>query len=132
MCIPCHQEVDMNRRNELFKNIFSRDFDPNPASFDHKKEIEKITRLVTGKKYDRALNSCRVMLQSFPDQFHILYLMGKIYFLKEKFQNSKMYFEKVLQYLNLDNNIKNYYSPYPEKVFKNSLFMISSIIIKHE
>jgi hypothetical protein len=119
-------------KNELLKNLFSQNFNPNPVPFPHATKIARINRLIAEKGYDTALDECRQVLTAYPDQFHIMFIMGKIYYLKRRYCNSRVYLEKALQHLNMTNSLKVQYSPFPEKVFKDSLYLISTIILKYE
>jgi tetratricopeptide (TPR) repeat protein len=119
-------------KNELFKNLYSQNYNQDPVPFGHITEIKKIGQFISDGKLDKALVHCRQILHIYPDQFHILFLMGKIYYLKRKYNNSRSYLEKTLQHLNMANSVKQQYSPFPEKVFKNSLYLISTIILKFD
>ena len=76
--------------------LFSR----KPKDPNQKKNIEKFKefkKLVKEKKYPEALKSGREYLQKTPNHNDVLFSMGGIYYLKNKYKTAISYFDKALE-----------------------------------
>ena len=75
--------------------LFSR----SPKDPQKKKNVEKLKelrKLVKEKKYDHALRAGTEYLQKVPENNDVLFIVGSIYYMKNKFKTAISYFEKSL------------------------------------
>ena len=67
-----------------------------------KKELRK---LVKQKQYDAALKMGSEILQKIPDENDILFIVGGIYYMKNKYRDALSYFDKSLKIATLDTEV---------------------------
>lgn len=80
----------------LLVGLFSRA----PKDPQQKKNIEKLKefkKLVKDKKYDHAIKSGTEYLHKVPNNHDVLFTMGGIYYLKNKYKTAISYFDKALE-----------------------------------
>ena len=76
--------------------LFSR----TPKDPQQKRNVEKLKefkRLVKDKKYEQAIKSGTEYLHKVPNNHDVLFTMGGIYYLKNKYRTAISYFEKALE-----------------------------------
>jgi len=81
--------------------LFSR----SPKDPQKKKNIQKlkeIRNLVKEKKYDEALKSGRDYLQKVPYNHDVLFIVGGIYYMQNKYSTAISYFDKILEIATYD------------------------------
>ena len=75
----------------------------------HKKEntakLKELRKLVKEKKYDQALRAGTEYLQKVPDHNDVLFIVGSIYYMKNKFKTAISYFEKALEIGTYDTEV---------------------------
>ena len=80
----------------IFVGLFSR----TPKDPQQKKNIQKFKefkKLVKEKKYSEALKSGTEYLQKVPHNHDVLFTIGGIYYLKNKYKTAISYFDKALE-----------------------------------
>lgn len=80
----------------LLVGLFSRA----PKDPQQKKNIEKLKefkKLVKDKKYEQAIKSGTEYLHKVPNNHDVLFTMGGIYYLKNKYKTAISYFDKALE-----------------------------------
>ena len=80
----------------LLVGLFSR----TPKDPQQKKNVEKIKvikKLVKKKKYDEALKSGTEYLKKNPNNHDVLFFVGGIYYMKNKYKTAISYFDKALE-----------------------------------
>jgi len=80
----------------LLVGLFSR----TPKDPQQKKNVEKIKvikKLVKKKKYDEALKSGTEYLKKNPINHDVLFFVGGIYYMKNKYKTAISYFDKALE-----------------------------------
>ena len=80
----------------LLVGLFSRA----PKDPQQKKNIEKLKefkKLVKDKKYEQAIKSATEYLHKVPNNHDVLFTMGGIYYLKNKYKTAISYFDTALE-----------------------------------
>ena len=80
----------------LLVGLFSRA----PKDPQQKKNVEKLKefkKLVKDKKYDQAIKSGTEYLHKVPNNHDVLFTMGGIYYMKNKYKTALSYFDKALE-----------------------------------
>lgn len=67
-----------------------------------KKELRK---LVKQKHYDSALKIASEILQKIPEENDVLFIVGGIYYMKNKYRDAISYFDKSLEIATLDTDV---------------------------
>jgi tetratricopeptide (TPR) repeat protein len=81
--------------------LFSR----TPKDPQKKKNIQKlkeIRNLVKEKKYDEALKTSTEYLKKVPHNHDVLFIVGGIYYMKNKYSTAISYFDKILEIATYD------------------------------
>jgi len=84
--------------------LFSR----TPKDPQKKKNIQKlkeIRKLVKEKKYDEVLKSGTEYLQKVPHSHDVLFIVGGVYYMKNKYSTAITYFDKILEIATYDVNV---------------------------
>ena len=84
--------------------LFSR----SPKDPQKKKNIEKIKeikKLVKEKKYSKALRTGIEYLQKVPNNHDVLFTVGGIYYMQNKYKTAISYFDKVLEISSYDIDV---------------------------
>ena len=80
----------------LLVGLFSRA----PKDPQQKKNVEKLKefkKLVKEKKYEQAIKSGTEYLHKVPNNHDVLFTMGGIYYMKNKYKTALSYFDKALE-----------------------------------
>ncbi|WP_299292878.1 tetratricopeptide repeat protein [Nitrosopumilus sp.] len=80
----------------LLVGLFSRA----PKDPQQKKNVEKLKefkKLVKDKKYEQAIKSGTEYLHKVPNNHDVLFTMGGIYYMKNKYKTALSYFDKALE-----------------------------------
>lgn len=80
----------------LLVGLFSR----SPKDPQQKKNVEKLKefkKLVKDKKYEQAIKSGAEYLHKVPNNHDVLFTMGGIYYLKNKYMTAISYFDRALE-----------------------------------
>lgn len=83
-------------------------FNRSPKNAQTKKNIEKIKeikKLVKEKKYSHALKSGIEYLKKVPNNHDILFTVGGIYYMKNKYKTAISYFDKALEISSYDVDV---------------------------
>lgn len=83
-------------------------FSRGPKDSQKKKNQEKlkeIRKLVKDKKYDQALEIGIKYLQKVPENNDVLFIVGSIYYMKNKFKTAISYFDKSLEIGEYDTEV---------------------------
>lgn len=67
-----------------------------------KKDLRKLVRK---KQYDDALKMATDILQKIPEENDVLFIVGGIYYMKNKYQTAISYFEKALEIGTYDTDV---------------------------
>ena len=81
---------------DVLVEIFSR----TPKDSEKKKnrdKIKEIRNLVKKKQYDEALKSGIEYLKNVPENHDVLFIVGGIYYMQEKYSPAILYFDKALE-----------------------------------
>ena len=84
--------------------LFSR----TPKDPQKKKNIQKlkeIRNLVKEKKYDEALKTGTEYLKKVPHNHDVLFIVGGIYYMKNKYSTAISYFDKILEIATYDVSV---------------------------
>jgi len=76
--------------------LFSRE-PKDPQKKKNTQKLKEIKKLVKEKKYTAALKSGRDYLHKMPDNHDVLFTVGGIYYLQNKYKTAISYFEKALE-----------------------------------
>jgi tetratricopeptide (TPR) repeat protein len=76
--------------------LFSR-APKDPQKKKNTQKLKEIKKLVKEKKYAEALKSGRDYLHKMPDNHDVLFTVGGIYYLQNKYKTAISYFEKALE-----------------------------------
>jgi len=76
--------------------LFSRE-PKDPQKKKNTQKLKEIKKLVKEKKYAEALKSGRDYLHKMPDNHDVLFTVGGIYYLQNKYKTAISYFEKALE-----------------------------------
>ena len=76
--------------------LFSRD-PKDPQKKKNTKKLKEIKKLVKEKKYAEALKLGRDYLHKIPHNHDVLFTVGGIYYLQNKYKTAISYFEKALE-----------------------------------
>ncbi len=76
--------------------LFSR-APKDPQKKKNTQKLKEIKKLVKEKKYVEALKSGRDYLHKIPDNHDVLFTVGGIYYLQNKYKTAISYFEKALE-----------------------------------
>ena len=76
--------------------LFSRE-PKDPQKKKNTQKLKEIKKLVKEKKYVEALKSGRDYLHKMPDNHDVLFTVGGIYYLQNKYKTAISYFEKALE-----------------------------------
>ncbi len=76
--------------------LFSRE-PKDPQKKKNTQKLKEIKKLVKEKKYTEALKSGRDYLHKMPDNHDVLFTVGGIYYLQNKYKTAISYFEKALE-----------------------------------
>jgi len=76
--------------------LFSRE-PKDPQKKKNTQKLKEIKKLVKEKKYADALKSGRDYLHKMPDNHDVLFTVGGIYYLQNKYKTAISYFEKALE-----------------------------------
>ena len=76
--------------------LFSR-APKDPQMKKNTQKLKEIKKLVKEKKYAEALKSGRDYLHKMPDNHDVLFTVGGIYYLQNKYKTAISYFEKALE-----------------------------------
>ena len=76
--------------------LFSRE-PKDPQKKKNTQKLKEIKKLVKEKKYAEALKSGRDYLHKIPDNHDVLFTVGGIYYLQNKYKTAISYFEKALE-----------------------------------
>ncbi|WP_371816009.1 tetratricopeptide repeat protein [Nitrosopumilus sp. K4] len=75
--------------------LFSRS-QKDPQKKKNVEKLKELRKLVKEKKYDQALRAGTEYLQKVPENNDVLFIVGSIYYMKNKFKTAISYFEKSL------------------------------------
>lgn len=96
----------------------------NPYSYDIRIIDAKV--YLKNKQYEKALSICNTVLEKIPNHIHGLYYKGIIYFEKEKLEESKIIFKKILTIKKSDDEAKIYLTRiyYKQQKYEDALRLI--------
>ena len=82
-------------------------FGKNPKSSEIKPSQKKkeLRKLVKQKQYDAALKIGSEILQKIPQENDVLFIVGGIYYMKNKYRSAISYFEKALEIGTYDTDV---------------------------
>lgn len=76
-----------------------------PQQKKNNEKIKEFKKLVKAKKYDQALKSGIQYLSKMPNDHDILFTVGGIYYLKNKYKTAISYFDRALDIGNYDIDV---------------------------
>ncbi|NOS62811.1 MAG: tetratricopeptide repeat protein [Nitrosarchaeum sp.] len=77
-------------------------FSKNPEIKQISQKKKELRKLVKQKQYDTALKIGSEILQKIPEENDVLFIVGGIYYLKNKYKTAISYFEKSLEIATFD------------------------------
>ncbi len=83
-------------------------FSKNPKDSERKQTSQKkkeLRKLVKQKQYDAALKIGTEILQKIPEENDVLFIVGGIYYMKNKYKSAISYFEKALEIATFDTDV---------------------------
>ena len=83
-------------------------FGKNPKDSERKQTSQKkkeLRKLVKQKQYDVALKIGTEILQKIPEENDVLFIVGGIYYMKNKYKSAISYFEKALEIATFDTDV---------------------------
>ena len=83
-------------------------FGKNPKDSERKQTSQKkkeLRKLVKQKQYDVALKIGTEILQKIPEENDVLFIVGGIYYMKNKYKSAISYFEKALEIATFDIDV---------------------------
>lgn len=83
-------------------------FSKNPKSSEIKQTRQKkkeLRKLVKQKQYDAALKIAFEILQKIPEENDVLFIVGGIYYMKNKYKDAISYFDKALEIATFDTEV---------------------------
>lgn len=83
-------------------------FSKNPKNSEIKHTTQKkkeLRKLVKQKQYDAALKTGSEILQKTPHENDVLFIVGGIYYMKNKYRTAISYFDKALEIATLDTEV---------------------------
>jgi len=81
--------------------LFSRTLN-DPQKKKNVQKLKKIRKLVKEKKYNETLASCTEYLQKVPHNHDVLFIVGGIYYMQNKYSTAISYFDKILEIATYD------------------------------
>ena len=100
--------------------LFSRT-PKDPQKKKNAQALKEIRKLVKGKKYPEALKSGITYLQRDPDNHDVLFTVGGIYYLKNRYRIAISYFDKVLEIGSYDIDVLLLKAYSHQKLLENKL-----------
>ena len=83
-------------------------FSKNPENSEIKQTRQKkkeLRKLVKQKQYDAALKIASEILQKIPEENDVLFIVGGIYYMKNKYKDAITYFDKALEIATYDTEV---------------------------
>lgn len=83
-------------------------FSKNPKNSEIKQTSQKkkeLRKLVKQKQYDAALKIGSEILQKVPEENDVLFIVGGIYYMKNKYKDAISYFDKSLEIATFDTDV---------------------------
>lgn len=83
-------------------------FSKNPKDSEIKQTRQKkkeLRKLVKQKQYDAALKIASEILQKIPEENDVLFIVGGIFYMKNKYRDAISYFDKALEIATFDTEV---------------------------
>jgi tetratricopeptide (TPR) repeat protein len=88
----------------ILVNLFNRR-QKIPQEKKNTEKFKELQKLVKEKKYDQALNAGIEYLQKISENHDVLFIVGGIYYMKNKYRTAISYFEKALEIGSYDTEV---------------------------